>query len=86
MNPSVSKKGNKSIDGLIAEIMPTVNFVITYIVSAMGDKDFSKVLEDNDSFKNISKQVNTAIYAALSANGGSIPIIDNFRSMISVNG
>jgi hypothetical protein len=77
--PNYCKTENKSINDLIAEIVPIINLVLTYS-STFITEDFGEYLRGENSAKTLSDQVKSIIYAQESANPS--PVIENLRKIL----
>jgi hypothetical protein len=77
--PNYSKADNKSINDLIAEIIPVINLVLTYS-STFISEDFGEFIRRENAAKTLSDQVKSIIYAQESANPS--PVIENFRKIL----
>lgn len=78
--PEYSKSENKTLNDLIAEIMPLVNFLLTLTVSSIT-KDFSEYYREPDVFKDITNKVSAILYATLSATTNTD--IDKLKKILS---
>jgi hypothetical protein len=73
------KVENKSINDLIAEILPVINLVLTYASTFIAE-DFGEYIRKDNSAQNLSNQVKSIIYAQESANPSLV--IENLREIL----
>lgn len=81
LTPEYAKATSKTINDIIAELLPVVTIILTYTASLIN-KDFSEVIREEEILDKISKQVSSILYAT---NNSSIPnpVIDKLKSMLS---
>ncbi len=81
LTPEYANVNNKSLNDVIAELIPLINIVLTYTASSIA-KDFSEVIREEGILDKMSKQVSSIIYAS---NNPSLPnpLFDNVKKMLS---
>ncbi len=79
--PEYANLKNKSLNDLIAELMPLVNVILTYTSPTISG-DFSDVIREENVLENIAKKVQTFIYASIST-GTHNPAFDNLKNMLA---
>lgn len=81
LTPEYANQKNKSLNDIIAELIPLINVVLTYTTSSIT-KDFSEVIREENILETISKQVSSIIYAS---NNPAIPnpLFDNLKKILT---
>ncbi|MDD3788333.1 MAG: AIPR family protein [Petrimonas sp.] len=77
--PNYCKVANKSLNDLIAEVLPVINLVLTYS-STFISEDFGEFIRRENAANTLSDQVKSIIYAIESANPSTV--IENFRQIL----
>ncbi len=81
LTPEYANVNNKSLNDIIAELIPLVNTVLTYTTSSIS-KDFSEIIREDGILDSISKQVSSIIYASNNPTTPN-PLFDNIKVMLS---
>ncbi len=81
LTPDYANTKNKSLNDVIAELIPLVNIVLTY-ASNLISKDFSEFIREENVLNNLSSQVSSLIHAS---NIPSLPnpLFENYKIMLS---
>ncbi|GAB5523160.1 MAG: hypothetical protein Roseis2KO_10320 [Roseivirga sp.] len=77
--PNYCDSDIKSQNDLIAEILPIINMVLTY-VSTFIMEDFGEFIRKENAAQSLSDSVNSLIYAQESANPS--PVVESFRKIL----
>lgn len=81
LTPEYANHKNKTLNDIIAELIPLVNVILTYTSSSIS-KDFSEVIREDNILDKISNQVSSIIYAS---NNPAIPnpYFDKLKNILS---
>ncbi|MCE5224865.1 MAG: AIPR family protein [Porphyromonadaceae bacterium] len=77
--PNYCKSDHKSVNDLIAEVIPIINLVLTY-TSTFISEDFSEFIRKENILTILSDQVKSIIYAQEAANPS--PVVENLRKIL----
>ena len=81
LTPEYAKASNKSLNDIIAELLPVINVILTYTASSIT-RDFSELIREEGILERISKQVSSILYASSNSSIPN-PTLDKLKSMLS---
>lgn len=81
LTPEYAKASNKSLNDVIAELIPIINIILTYTTTSIT-KEFSELIKEEGFLDFISKQVASILYATSNPSIPN-PTIDKLKSMLS---